>query len=103
MRPRSGDRLHCSSAGVEERQTRWSQTPLRVSACGFESRPRHSDHVTFADQLVAAEAVQTEARDAPRGRLPLRDHLGEELAHDRRVLEAVAAEPVREVEALYPR
>ena len=33
--------LVVAPAGLAERQTRWSQTPLSERACGFESHTRH--------------------------------------------------------------
>ena len=58
---------------------------------------RALDDVRLADELAAGEALQAERGDVDRGGRA-GDQLGDHLADNRRVLEAMAGEAVREVQ-----
>src|SRR6266511_3189195 len=60
--------------------------------------PAPSDHVDLADEVTSLESLEREAGDVDRPRLALHDHLRQQLADDRRVLESVAAEPTGQIE-----
>src|SRR6266540_2512862 len=61
--------------------------------------PAQLDDVSLPDEVASLESLEREAGDVNRHRLALHDHLGQELPHDRRVLEPVPAEPTGQVQA----
>src|ERR1044071_1884805 len=62
-------------------------------------RVRWSDPAGSGKEITLAEAAPAERREIEVGCLPMEDHVGEEVADDRRVLEAVAAPPEVGVES----
>src|SRR5215207_11162512 len=70
---------------------------------GSNPSPGTSDDVTLADEISAFEPLEAEAGDVHGRRRALNDQLRDQLADHRGVLEAMAAEAVREVEPRNPR
>src|SRR5437667_10333825 len=62
-------------------------------------RMRWSDPAGPGEEIALAEAAPAERREIEAGGLSVEDHVGEDVADDRRMLEAVAAPPEVGVES----